>query len=107
PTEAGVVEGIVQAREHQVLPDQDPELVAQLVERDLLVRPEAGQANHVHARGTEALERLAKVHVRRAQAHDVERGPQAPTGEDGNAIDVQGQSVAVDVVVGRRSGRDG
>ena len=55
-----VCERIVEVGEHEVLPHEDPELVAHVVEHARLVRTGAGQAQHVHTG-------LAHLHERRPQ----------------------------------------
>ncbi len=103
----GVVgERVVHAREHEVLPDQDAQLVAQVVERVLLVGADAGHAQHVHARVADGEDGRPQVVDRRREPDDVERGPQRAPGEDRHAVDVQGQAVALDVVVRGRPGGD-
>ena len=99
-------EGVVHAREHQLLPDEDPELVAELVERVLLVGPEPGQPDHVHAGCPDRLQGGPELRMGRDEVDAVERRPERPAGKDGDAVDVDEQPVALDVVIRPRSGRD-
>ena len=50
--------GIVAAREHEVLPDEQPQFVAQIVEDILLVLSAAPDADHVHIRRFRAFEKV-------------------------------------------------
>ncbi len=99
-------ERVVHAHVHQVLPDHDPELVAQVVERLPFVGAEAGQAEHVHPGRPDRLDRRPKVTLRRSQAHDVEGCPQCAPSEDRDSVDVDEQAVALDLVLRRGSGRE-
>ena len=53
---------------------------------------------------TDDLEGLADLRGRRSEADDVERRPQGAAREDRNAVDVDEQTVAIDVVVGAGAG---
>ena len=103
----GVVdERVVHARVHEVLPDQDAQLVAQVVERVLLVGTDARDPQHVHACVTDGEDGRPQLVDRRRESDDVQRRPQRPTDEDRHPVDVQGQSIPIDVVVLVRPGGD-
>jgi hypothetical protein len=53
--------GIVEVREHEVLPDENAELVAEVMEGRRLVRAGAGNPQHVEPTGADQLERGSQI----------------------------------------------
>ena len=84
---------IVHVGEHEVLPHQNAELVAEIVEGVGLVDHRAADADHVHAGVAQLLERGAIVGgsaPRRARSSGVQQTPRQNTGD---AIDDQAEAV--------------
>src|SRR5438552_14019340 len=81
-----VAEGIVHVGEHEVLPHENAELVADAVEIVRLVDHRPGDAQHVRARIAHLLERGAQLARARAQPEDVERRPARAAAEDALAV---------------------
>ena len=101
-----VGERVVEVGEHEVLPDEQAELVAQVVELGRLVGAGPRQAQHVHPGIADGLEGRAKVGGRGREPDDVGRGPERATSEDPHAVDVEVQAIALEVVGRRRPGRE-
>ena len=87
-----VGERVVERREHQVLPDQQPELVAAVVERVGLVRRDAGHPDQVQPQPHRLVER-----------GQVARRPHGTAAEDPHAVDPEVEG-AVGRTGSRRSG---
>ena len=92
--ELGIRQRIDAAGEHEVLPDQDAVAVAQVVERLGLVIAAAPDPDHVvvgRRRGAEQRFEPFRGHARRER---VGRDPVGPLGEDGHAVDDEGERLA-------------
>ncbi len=103
-SERVVGERVIEVREQQVLPDEDPQLVAQIVELGRLVEAGAGDAEHVHAGVAHQLQRRPQVRARCREPDRIDRGPDRAADEDRHAADVDREPVALDVVIRARSG---
>ena len=90
---------IVHAGEHEVLPDQDAELVAQVVEEVGLVDHRAADADHVDAGVAQTLERGAIATGIRIESGDIQRSPADTAAEHWNAVDAYAETLAVGVTV--------
>jgi len=97
-----VLQRIVEVGEHEVLPHEHPQLVAQVVERARLIRAGTGQAQHVHARLARLHYGRAQIVVRRGHRDHVERRPNRSACEHAHPVDVQVEPVALDVVIAAR-----
>ena len=75
------------AGKHGLLPQQDPGLVAGVVESVLRVEAPAPDAEHVHVGVRGLLDEEAEVCGRRLGREDVERDHVGPLGVDGHAVD--------------------
>ena len=84
--ELGVVVRIAGAGEHGVLPDQDPETVARVVERVGLEVAAAPISDHVRTRLGEQLQRLDAARVIRLAREQAGRDPVRAFREHGNAV---------------------
>jgi hypothetical protein len=94
-----VIPGIVEIGEHEVLPDQQAELVAELEEIRRLVGHGAADADHVHAGlGGQPQERLV-IRPRAGQSDDIGRGPHRATAEHPLAIDQKREIVAIGAAI--------
>ena len=87
--EVGVGERVVEGREHQVLPHQQPQLVAAVVEVVGLVRRDAGHADHVQSQPDRLVERS-----------QVARRPHGSAAEHPDAVDPEVQGVLGPVLDG-------
>ena len=105
-TEPLVGEGVVEVREHEVLPDEDSELVAEVVEAVILVARRAGQPEHVHAGGLDPLERRPQVALVGGEGDEVGRHPERAAGENAPTVQMEIEALALDVVAGCRSRRE-
>ena len=94
-----VVPGIVHAGEHEVLPDQDAQLVAEVVKAIGLVRHRAADAHHVHPRIAQLLERSAIRGRIGGEGREVQWRPAGTAAEHRNAIDDEAEALAVGVAV--------
>ena len=79
-------ERVVHVGEHQVLPDEEAQLVAEVVERRRLVDGRAGDADQVQPGIAQSAERLAEVLVGN-------RRPHGAAGEDRHAVHLEGEPV--------------
>ena len=79
-----VVDRVVQVGEHEVLPDEDPELVAEVVEVGRLVGAGAGDADHVHPRVARSCSSAARSRSRSGamptRSTGLQTAPRAKTG---------------------------
>ena len=85
--ETGTVILVVRAGEHEVLPHQDAEAVARVVEGIGLVDPTAPHAHHVHVGVTCGLENLAIGRFCNPARETVKGNYVRPFSKNGNAID--------------------
>lgn len=95
--EGRVAERIDAAGEHEVLPDQDPQPVAQVVEGLDLVVAAAPDADHVVVGGRRRAQESLQLGGRDAPGEGVGRDPVAALREDGDAVDDEGERLAPDV----------
>ena len=91
---AGSARRIVHVGEHEVLPDENAELVAQIVEGVGLVHHGAADAQHVHARVSQALERGTVAGEVGIETGEVEWSPAHAAAEHGDAIDDEAEPFA-------------
>ena len=98
------VAGIEMAGEHEVLPDQQAERVAGLVEARRLVAAAAPDADHVHVGVGGGLQQVAGLRRGDAAGQRVGRDPVGAAGEDGAAVDVEARSCARPRRARRRGG---
>ena len=84
-----VVAGIDRARAHHVVPYENAQLVAGVVEHILLVLPAAPEANHVHVGGGCAGEKVAVAFWRLGIFVGGARNPVGAFHEDAAAIDAE------------------
>ena len=78
---------IHRAREHLVVPDEEPELVAEVVEAVLLVLSAAPEPDHVHVRRGRAFQEIAIALRRLAVLVGVAGNPVRALREDALAVD--------------------
>ena len=91
---------IVHVREHEVLPDEDPELVAEIVKRVGLVDHRAADAHHVHAGVAQQLERGAILSGGRASELARSSGvQQTPRQKIGVPLTVRPKPLAVGAAI--------
>ena len=88
------------AGEHEVLPDQQAELVAGLVEAGRLVAAAAPDADHVHVGVGGRLQQVAGRLRGDAAGQGVGGDPVGAAGEDGAAVDAQAEAAAGGVGLG-------
>ncbi|EDT40344.1 hypothetical protein BamMEX5DRAFT_3864 [Burkholderia ambifaria MEX-5] len=93
--ERAIVERVVEVREHEVLPDQQPEPVAPRMERVGLVGHRAADANHVEAGVARMPEQTAIGRVIRVQRERRGAAPACTAREHAHAIHAQPEPVAV------------
>ena len=94
--EGGVILRIVHVGEHEVLPHEDAELVAQIVEVVALVDHGAADAQNVHAGLSRLRQRRGVRGPIGAERERVERRPAGAATEDGHAVDAQLELVVAD-----------
>ena len=93
-------DGIGRAGEHEILPDADPVLVAQVVEPVLLVDAAAPDAQHVHVAHADGLGQPGILDARGPRDEGVRRHPGGALGEEGQPVDNELEALAP-LVVGR------
>ena len=94
-----VLPRIVHAREHQVLPHEEAELVADVVEVLGFVGHRAADADHVHAGIREQTQGVAMLERLGRESCDVQGRPADAATEDRGAVHDQPEPVAVGVAV--------
>ena len=90
--EPRVVARVVHVGERVVLPHDDSELVARVVERVVLVEERPADADHVHPRRADGLQRRSVGFGASGQRHCVDGRPAGPAQEDLDAVDAQSES---------------
>ena len=78
----------VHVREHALLPHENAELVADVVERVVLVHHRTADANHVHTRVARERERSTVLISRAGELHNVDRCPACAARENALAVDL-------------------
>ena len=98
---SGVVGGIIEISEGEILPDHQAKLVADLVEGARLGKERPGDAHHVHAgaghRGEARAQRLGALRGPR----QIGRNPDRAAREDGDAVDEKAKALAILAAVDR------
>ena len=92
-----VVPGIVHAGEHEVLPDEDAQLVAEIVKTIGLVGKRAADANHVHPGFAQLCEGRAIRGRMGGEGCEVQWRPAGTSAEHRNAIDDEAEALAIGV----------
>src|SRR6266481_8057138 len=96
---ANVVEKLLVARvhaaaEHEVLPDENPLLVAEIIEIVTLVNTAAPDAQHIHVGVAHGAKQFAILVPGDASRKAVSRNPVAAFGKDRHAVDYKGEAFA-------------
>ena len=90
---------IVEVGEHEVLPDQDAEFVAQIVKFRAFVNQVAGHPHHVEVGSAQQLEQRAAGAIRAGEADRVGTGPNCATTEYRHAVDAESKAVPVGATI--------
>src|SRR2546423_6202298 len=90
----GLIARIHAAREHELLPQKDAHLVAQLVEVVRLVDASTPHAQHVHVCVARRLDELTVSLPRHARRETVSRNPVRAFCENWNAVDYEREALA-------------
>ncbi len=93
--ERGIVERVIEVRETEVLPHQQPEPIARRVERVGLVGHRAADADHVETGVAGEPEQVAIGRVVRVQRERRGAAPACAAREHGHAVDAQSEPLAV------------
>ncbi len=97
--ELGIVGGIVEVGEHEVLPHEDAELVAQLVEALILVDRRSRHAQHVHAGVAGELQPGPEGCGASGKRRDVCRRPHGAAAENRFAIEREAETASVGAAI--------
>lgn len=87
--ERRILAGVVHVREHEVLPDEEPELVGEIVEVVRFVRHRSADAQHVHAAVTNLQKGRFAGRARRDESDGIDGRPARPPAEERHVVDAQ------------------
>ena len=93
--EPRIVGGIVHVGKHEILPDQDPQLVAAVVEGVRFVHHRAADADHVHPRDSCLPQRGPILGGLGAESREIERGPARAAAEHRNSVQAEREPLTV------------
>ena len=90
---------VVHVGEHEVLPDENAELIAEIVEGVGLVDHRPADAQHVHAGVSQAFERDAIVVGASIEPSQIERSPAGAATEHREAVHDEAETLAIGVTI--------
>ena len=93
--EGGIGVGVVEVGEHQILPDQQTEFVAEFVKHGALVGADTGDADHVRTGLGETAQIGLEARPVARQADHVRRRPYDAAGEDVDPVDAETEVPAI------------
>src|SRR5260370_9856234 len=89
--------GIHTPSEHEIIPDQNPHLIAELIEVVTLVNTSTPHPHHVHIRIANRFHQLTAWRSADAGREAVCWNPIAPLGENGNAVDDEFETLSLPI----------
>src|SRR5437870_13187854 len=89
-----LIAGIHAASEHEILPNQNAQLVAEVVKVVTLVNAAAPNTHHVHVCVVHGLKQLAILLLRDARRKTIRRNPVATFGEDRHTVNDELKTLA-------------